>query len=196
MTNHEQDGDAGETGSNVLCACPAIGPEKDEHCRDLLSRERLPGTIIGVTVASSPGQRMGVWNNVATPRTTLKFVDVAHAGRSASMSTDGFGGQNGALVNVVKVEDMDLQRLGTEIVTQLREASQEPVVLCFDSLTDVLQFESEETVFRFLNALTTRVRETGVTAHYHLDADGHPVETIETLASLFDETIHVDQTVE
>ncbi|WP_136688098.1 DUF7504 family protein [Halorhabdus amylolytica] len=182
--------DATETPSNVLCVCPAIGNAKNEHCRDLLTREGPPGTVLGVTVASSPGERMSEWSNVIDPvRTTLSFVDVSHGGRSAAMSADGFGGQNGAIVNVVEVEDVDLQRIGAELTTQLENAEKGPVVVCLDSLTDLLQFETERTLHRFLNVLTARVEQADAIAHYHIDADGHPDRTFDTLTPLFDATI-------
>lgn len=185
-----QGADAAETASNVLCVCPAIGNAKNEHCRDLLTREGPPGTVLGVTVASSPGERMSEWGAVIdSVKTTLSFVDVSHGGRSAAMSADGFGGQNGVIVNVVEVEDVDLQRIGTEIASQLENADQGPVVVCIDSLTDLLQFESERTLHRFLNVLTARVEEADAVAHYHIDADGHPDRTFDTLEPLFDATV-------
>ncbi|MFB6201547.1 MAG: hypothetical protein ABEI98_06020 [Halorhabdus sp.] len=187
--NHAIDPGSSQDASNVLCVCPAIGHARDEHCRNLLTRNGPPGTIIGVTVATSPGERISEWSNVIdSVRTTLSFVDVSNGGRSAAMSTDGFGGQNGALVNVVEIDEVDLQRIGTEIVAQLDSATGGPVVVCIDSLTDLLQFESEQTLHRFLNVLTARVRESGATAHYHIDADSHADSTFDTLAPLFDET--------
>lgn len=158
----------------------------------MLTQEGPPGTVVGVTVATSPGEQMSDWSNVIDPVTTnLSFVDVSHAGRSAAMSADGFGGQNGALIDVVEIETIDLHQLGSEIATKLRQASADPVVLCFDSLTDILQMESQETVHRFLNVLTARVKENGAYAHYHIDSDGHPSQTIETMAPIFDTTITV-----
>ncbi|WP_135662444.1 DUF7504 family protein [Halorhabdus rudnickae] len=185
--------DAAETVSNVLCVCPAIGNAKNQHCRDLLTRAGAPGTVLSVTIASSPGERMSEWSTVIDPvETTLSFVDVSHGGRSAAMSADGFGGQNGAIVNVAEVEDVDLQRIGSELATQLENADQGPVVVCIDSLTDLLQFESERTLHRFLNVLTARVEQAGAIAHYHIDADGHPDRTFDTLAPLFDATVCAD----
>jgi len=105
------------------------------------------------------------------------------------MSSDGFGGQDEEPADITEIEEMDLRRLGTEITSQLRQASAEPVVLCFDSLTDVLQFESQERIHRFLNVLTARVDETGAYAHYHIDSDGHTDRTFETLSPVFDATV-------
>ncbi|QGN06942.1 hypothetical protein Hrd1104_06295 [Halorhabdus sp. CBA1104] len=184
------------TAANVLCACPAIGNAKSDHCRDLLTRSGQPGTILGVTIASSPGERMSEWSGVIDPvQTDLSFINVSDGGRSAAMSADGFGGQHGAMVNMVEIDSVDLQQLGTQITTQLDEATTEPVVLCLDSLTDLLQFGSEQTIHRFLNVITTRVGEADAIAHYHIDSEGHPAATIETLTPLFDTTIQGNESL-
>jgi len=179
-----------ESPSNVLCACPAVGSSRSAHCQRLLTREGEPGSIISVTVATSPGERLAEWRDTIDPSTTqISFVDVTRGGRSAAMSSDGFGGQDEEPADITEIEEMDLRRLGTEITSQLRQASAEPVVLCFDSLTDVLQFESQERIHRFLNVLTARVDETGAYAHYHIDSDGHTDRTFETLSPVFDATV-------
>ncbi|WP_181687238.1 DUF7504 family protein [Halorhabdus salina] len=194
--DHSHSTDVADAASNVLCATPAIGHAKNEHCRDLLTRAGPPGTILGVTVASSPGERMSEWSNAIDPvQTKLSFVDVSNGGRSAAMSVDGFGGQHGAMVNMVEIEDVDLHQLGTQISAQLDAATDGPVVVCLDSLTDLFQFESERKIHRFLNVVTTRVEAADAIAHYHIDANGHPTSTIETLAPLFDVTIRADESL-
>ncbi|MFB6129095.1 MAG: hypothetical protein ABEJ47_04955 [Halorhabdus sp.] len=178
---------------NVLCISPEISPGKEDCCEALLTRKGVPDRIVGVTVASSPGGRMAEWGNAINPATTdLTFVDVSHGGRSAAMSTDGFGGQNGTLVDVIEVPDVDLREIGKAVTDQLDGGTDETVVVCLDSLTDLLQFESEETLSRFLHVLTTRVSEAGASAHYHIDADGHPERVFETLSPLFDATVRAD----
>lgn len=190
-------GDLPAEASNVLCVSPEISRSKEECCEDLLTRHGVPDRIVGVTVASSPGGRMAEWSDVLNPmQTDLTFVDVSHGGRSAAMSADGFGGHNGALVDVIEVPDVDLQEIGTAVTDQLDADTDETVVVCLDSLTDLLQFESEETLSRFLHALTTRVNEAGATAHYHIDAHGHPEQVFETLSTLFDATIRADADLE
>ena len=182
-----------EEAPNVLCISPEISSSKEECCRELLTRRGVPDRIVGVTVASSPGGRMAEWSDVLSPATTdLTFVDVSHGGRSAAMSADGFGGQNGALVDVIEVQDVDLHQIGTAVTDQLDGDTDDNVVVCLDSLTDLLQFESEETISRFLHALTSRVSAAGATAHFHIDAHGHPERVFETLSPLFDATVRAD----
>ncbi|WEL18110.1 MULTISPECIES: hypothetical protein [unclassified Halorhabdus] len=182
-----------QEAANVLCISPEISTSKEECCEELLTRRGAPDRIVGVTVASSPGSRMAEWGNAINPMTTdLTFIDVSHGGRSAAMSADGFGGQNGALVDIVEVQDVDLRQIGKELTNQLDSDSDETVVVCLDSLTDLLQFDSEETLTRFLHVLTTRVSEAGASAHYHIDAHGHPERVFETLSPLFDATVRAE----
>lgn len=183
--------------SNVLCISPEISSSKEACCQDLLTRRGAPDRIVGVTVASSPGGRMAEWGDAINPMTTdLTFIDVSHGGRSAAMSADGFGGQNGALVDVVDVQDVDLRDIGSEITNQLDSDAEENVVVCVDSLTDLLQFESAETLSRFLHVLTARVSQAGAAAHYHIDAHGHPEHVFETLSPLFDATVRAESNLE
>ena len=95
-------------------------------------------------------------------------------------------------MDIVEIESLDLHDLGAEITAQLRNESTDPVFVCFDSLTDLLQFVSEQTVHRFLQVLTARIREAGAVAHFHIDTDGHSEEVIETLAPIFDRTVRGD----
>ncbi|CCQ32539.1 hypothetical protein HLRTI_002426 [Halorhabdus tiamatea SARL4B] len=189
--------DLPEDADNVLCISPEISPNKEACCEELLTREGVPDKIVGVTVASSPGGRMAEWGEAINPMTTdLTFVDVSHGGRSAAMSADGFGGQNGALVDVIEVPDVDLREIGSAVTDQLDGDTDETIVVCLDSLTDLLQFESEETLSRFLHVLTARVSEAGGSAHYHIDAHGHPDRVFETLSPLFDATVRTDADLE
>ncbi|MFW6017615.1 MAG: DUF7504 family protein [Halapricum sp.] len=179
-----------DTASNVLCACPAVGSSRATHCQRLLTRAGQPESIVGVTIATSPAERLAAWRDAIDPATTeISFVNVTHGGRSATMSTNGSGGGEEVPTDIVEIGEMDLRRLGTEITAQLREASGAPTALCFDSLTDVLQFESKERIHRFLNVVTARVTEAGAYAHYHIDSNGHANPTFETLAPVFDETV-------
>jgi hypothetical protein len=66
------------------------------------------------------------------------------------------------------------------------EDGPEHVVLCFDSLTTLAQFNSIERVFRFLHLLTARLREAGVPSHFHVDPAAHDDREIAVLCNLFD----------
>lgn len=66
------------------------------------------------------------------------------------------------------------------------EGGPEHVVVCFDSLTTLAQYADSDRIFRFLHAVTGRLREAGVMSHFHIDPDAHDDRTLARLASLFD----------
>ncbi|MXR40975.1 hypothetical protein GRX01_06420 [Halobaculum sp. WSA2] len=90
----------------------------------------------------------------------------------------------------------DLTRLGISISRRLGEAEDHDLtpVLCFDSITELLEYVDVERLFRFLTTLTSRVRTIGGSAHYHADAASSDEETLRTLRQVFDDTLDVTDT--
>ncbi|QZP38127.1 DUF835 domain-containing protein [Halobaculum magnesiiphilum] len=90
----------------------------------------------------------------------------------------------------------DLTRLGISISRRLGEAEDRDLtpVLCFDAITDLLEYVDVERLFRFLTTLTGRVGALGGSAHYHADAAATDEETIRTLRQVFDDTMYVTET--
>ncbi|PSP96710.1 hypothetical protein BRC94_11835 [Halobacteriales archaeon QS_5_70_17] len=63
------------------------------------------------------------------------------------------------------------------------------LVVCFDSLTALLQYVSLQRAYRFLHVLTGRAAAVGARSHYHLDPGAHDDRTVATLTSLFDAVV-------
>lgn len=68
----------------------------------------------------------------------------------------------------------------------------EPVVVCFDSITAHLQFCDLDGVYRFLHLVTDRVAALDGRAHFHLDPESHEEQTVRKLHSLFDAAVTID----
>lgn len=64
-----------------------------------------------------------------------------------------------------------------------------PTVLCFDSITTLLQYTEVKGVFRFLHVLTRRIEQAGASAHFHMDPAAHDDRTVHIITSLFDRII-------
>ncbi|SNZ12233.1 hypothetical protein SAMN06269185_1563 [Natronoarchaeum philippinense] len=90
------------------------------------------------------------------------------------------------------VEDpADLKGLGTS-VSQFCEAwadSGHLMVLCFDSLSELLDHRDPQVVFQFLHTLLERLSSVDTVAHFHLDPAQFDDQTVATFGSLFDEVI-------
>ncbi len=90
----------------------------------------------------------------------------------------------------------DLTGLGIEITNALGELTdtdedRQPVV-CFHSLTPLLQYVSREELFQFLHKVTHTFTEEDAIAHFHMDPTVHDEETITTFLHLFDAAIIYD----
>lgn len=82
----------------------------------------------------------------------------------------------------------DLTALGLTIQAQLKaydESGEGEIVVCFDSLSALVDAVPLQQAFRFLHILTNLTRAYDATAHYHYD-DRLPTEDLETLRPLFD----------
>lgn len=97
-------------------------------------------------------------------------------------------------ISVEVVDDpADLPAVGMTIsraVADLAADGQDPLV-CFHSLTALLQYVPLERTYRFLNLLQNRIDSTG---HYHMDANAHDDQEVATLRSLFDVVVEYDDT--
>jgi hypothetical protein len=85
----------------------------------------------------------------------------------------------------------DLTGLGIQIGQFLSEWD-EPVLICFESLTSMLQYVDYETAYEFLHAITGQVHAAGARAHFHIDPSAHDEKDIAGIASLFDASVSLD----
>jgi len=85
------------------------------------------------------------------------------------------------------LDPADLTTLGIRISEQLSEwgSTDEQPVVCFHSLTELLEATDLNRAFRFLHLLTRRLSLAGAIAHFHLDPETCDEKTIETLRPLF-----------
>lgn len=63
------------------------------------------------------------------------------------------------------------------------------IVVCFDSVTALLDHVDLQAAFRFLHVLLSRFAATGATTHFHLDTVATDDETVRTFRQLFDATV-------
>mgnify|MGYP000591950780 CR=1 FL=1 len=84
----------------------------------------------------------------------------------------------------------DLTGLGITLSQAL--STHEDAVVCFDSLTVLLQYVDTETAYEFLNALTGHLYAADARAHFHLDPAAHDTQTVDALASLFDAIVEAE----
>ena len=156
----------------------------DRACGKLLLDGEDPGAarLLLVTLVHTPAARMGVWNEVADER-PAETVAVSMAGDA--------GAENGMTVRTIS-NPANLTRLGVTITEALADLDGDRPVVCFHSLSVLLQYAPVEQVFQFLSVLKSHLDGVGAAAHFHLDPSTHDEQTVATLRPLFDEVVHAD----
>lgn len=178
-----------ETECVLLLGSLDAGTEFDA-CKPLLHPDdhRATNRLL-VTYEAGPDERYTASfdaDDGGTGETTIINVgDVARSSRPETTHRP-----SDAVSIVTLATPRDIARLGMHITRQLSEwedADEDArTVVCFHSLTALLQSVELDTAFRFLHVLQGRIRGTDAHIHYHMDETAHEEETLATLRPLFD----------
>jgi len=118
---------------------------------------------------------------------------VVSVGDEARAASDGGGPDFSGPVAVDAVEDPgDLRGVGISISRFCERWSDANLVVCFDSLGDLLSNANDDAVFRFTTLLNKRLDSAGAVAHFHLDPDSHDDSVVTTFGSIFDDVVQPD----
>ena len=176
---------------NVLLKTPASRALEFDCCVDLLTPVE-PGSLniwsLGITLP--PDERLRIWEarrdaypddfRIVSGQPLPQDVTVERARELGFDPTPRFA----------RLENpKNLTRLGVELTESLEgwEDDGNETVVCFHSVTSLLQHVSSERAYQFLHPFTNTVREFGAHAHYHVNPRAHDSRDIERLATLFDE---------
>ncbi|QLH76303.1 hypothetical protein HZS55_02845 [Halosimplex rubrum] len=165
---------------NVLLCAPSMSGGEAEACTDLLIPSNPAGaTALWVTFRSDATDCVDQWVAETDERPAEAAVVVV--GESPGSRPDG--------VTVEHVSSpSDLTGLGITI-GELLSGWETPPVVCFDSLTALLQYVDVETAYEFLHAVTGQLYAADARAHFHIDPTAHDRTTVDSIASLFDAVV-------
>lgn len=177
---------------NVLLLAPSLSDVHAGGCLDLFAPDDPDSArVLGVTYRRSPDDWIETWREqVGEMPADLVVVGVGADHRSAThASTAGtVGSQAEPARNIESPED--LTGLGIVLSEQLEAwADGGELLVCFDSVTVMLQYVDLQRAFRFLHVLTGRIKTVGAQAHFHLDQTAIDEQTVATLTSLYDATV-------
>ncbi len=176
-------------GTNVLVMAPSISEAKQTACLDLQAVDSAAHhNVLHITYSGVPGELVDQWRD--------------HYGElPARMGIVAVGGQPGQTagndsiaenVFVTSANPNDVTGLGMRLNNYLNDHDEDSqLVVCFDSVTEMLQFEDLQPVFKFLHMFAGQLRDADAVAHFHLDPGAHDNKTINRLKPLFDDAIDV-----
>lgn len=180
--------------SPVLLLAPA---DADETCIELLSAAPYHReNVLSVTFSQSARERLQVFDAYTNEHPAAgTVISVGEFTRSTSSESAAVG-VPGCPFSIETIEDAtDLTELGIRISRQLRdwEENGNQTVVCFRSVTELLEQVDEKTAFRFLHVLAARFEASDAVVHCHMDPDAHDEATIRTFRELFDVVVEVDE---
>lgn len=180
--------------ADVLLLGPMRKSLDDDACASLLDPAWSPGgetdrNVLFVSLTQSADERISMLEE-HTSAMPDRVAVVSGADQFPSETTiENATGTTKTTVEVVS-DPSDLPRLGMTITKAVSEWDpDDETVVCFHSLTALLQYAEPKRAFRFVHLLQNRLN---AAAHYHMDAEAHDLQTIATLRPLFDAVVEYD----
>ncbi|WP_435334582.1 DUF7504 family protein [Haloarchaeobius sp. TZWWS8] len=175
----------GDTG-NVLLTAVA---DDCHYCSELLDAVPAENRAeLTVSFPKAQAETTGFGSHSATQPAKKGIVSVGDVLRSTAQSGTDFD----APVPMDAVESPgDLQSIGTAIsrFCERWDADGYDIVVCFDSLSELLEHAGVDVVFQFCHVLNSRLASVGALAHFHLDTARHADQTVATFQSIYDDTV-------
>ncbi|WP_435193776.1 DUF7504 family protein [Natronomonas sp. EA1] len=198
-TKHDEAVDTASTptppagASSVLLLAPSLDSAGEETCGHLCSAA-VPAdlNLLSVTLTGGADDVLDRWRRTVDRDLPAEvgIITVGEATRSAAAvaADESMAASDVKITSVSNPSDLTGLGIKTSQCLSAWEDSDNETVVCFDSLTTLLQFAEVRRVFQFLHVLTKRIDSTGATAHFHMDPEAHDQQTKATLKSLFDVT--------
>jgi len=198
---------AGAEGESEAANVLVLASGSSEQRRDvalggLSEFDPTTTTVLVVTYANPAAWREGWAERVGAPPAHGGIISVGKAEADHPQSGGSVWSEDDADGNGWAhsgVEDPgDLTGIGIELSELLSDLDAvsgdgDSLVVCFDSLTDMLGHAELERAFRFLHVATARVTKGDARGYFLLDPTAHDGETRGTIEGLFDRTIEAGE---
>ncbi len=177
---------------NLLLLAPSLGDALSDGCRKTMEELGPSQTdLLVVSYNESPDRWLANWQRQNGPIPgKWGFVHVGGMSRSAAATSRDADPISS--IQTVK-NPSDLTGLGITLSRHLETwcGDGNRTLVCFQSVTALLQYVDVETAYRFLHVLLSRTAQDGIGV-YHLDPGAHDEQVVQTLQSLFDAVERVD----
>ena len=174
-------------GTNVLVMAPSLSDEKAGTCQELLDAESLAELdVLRVAYSDAPEELVAEWRE-HHERLPGRMGIVIVGDQPGGHSTDGALPEE---VFVTTANPNDITGLGMRLNNYLNDGEPDSqLVVCFDSVTEMLQFADMQPVFKFLHMFVGQLRDADAAGHFHLDPAAHDSRTVSRLKPLFDDAV-------
>ena len=177
-----------QPGTNTLVMAPSLSSAKQSTCLSLLEadkRQRLD--VLRITYSASPAELVESWRETHGALPGRMGIVVVGDGAGLGRASDADLPDS---VFVTTANPNDVTGLGMRLNNYLSDhESDTQLAVCFDSLTELLQFTDVQSAFKFLHMFTGQLREVDAVGHFHLDPGAHDEQTISRLKPAFDDAV-------
>ncbi|WP_134669986.1 DUF7504 family protein [Halorussus marinus] len=170
--------------SNVLMLAPSLTPEDGDLHHDLLATRTLAEeNVLILTFGRADRWIREFRTNYDENPNEIAIIQIDETLRRSRPHPDN--------VSVRTVSPTDLTGVGMAVSDVIEDWADRDAqtVVCFDSITDFLQYADRSTLYRFLRVVTRRFDAAGGFAHFHMNPHAHDRQTIATLKSPFDAVV-------
>ncbi len=178
---------ADEDGTSVLLlADRSDGSATVAECDDLLRTDRDSTAELRVSFSAAEA---GAHVSETTDRHPSRKGLISVGDEVRSATADGGPDFSGPVAVDAVADPGNLRGIGISVSRFCERWADATIVVCFDSLGDLLEHASDDAAFRFTTLLNKRLQSAGAVAHFHLDATAHDDSVVNTFASIFDEVL-------
>ena len=198
----EIENELGEASNVLLVAPSGVGPADDVCCSLLNAAESGDRSVVNVTSAQSPEDRLRfLENRIGNPPpavTTVIAVDDGTRSSGDACLNVGVDFGRDAVDSRIAVGDVaglaDTLGFGIEMTQWLsrRAADDDGVLGCVHTLSDLLQQTEDGRAIELLVPVLERTARLDASVHYHLDPAAHDDGIVELLGPWFDAVVEVE----
>lgn len=179
-----------EPGTSILVSGPAMTGTEDLATEVLASGARQGDGAVAVTTGGTAARTIETIRELAPDAdpARLAAIDCRGEGDSGADETDA-----GAYVYQV-ADPSDLTGMGigiTESFERLEEYGVERCRLGLSSLSTMLTYTDQQTVFKFCHVVTSRIDTAGYLSAFTIDSSAHDQQTLQVVKQPFDGLIEV-----
>jgi len=174
-------------GSNALVLAPSLSEAKQETCLELQAAgPPAELDVLRVSYSAAPSELVAEFRDHHGELPGRMGIIIVGDQPGQHDTAQGLPEE----VFVTTANPNDITGLGMRLNNYLNDGDHSgQLTVCFDSITEMLQFAEMQPVFKFLHMFVGQIRDADGIGHFHLDPGAHDAKTISRLKPLFDEAI-------